>query len=93
MDETDDDRVENILAVSHGVLLVCFMEYLAQHFDLQNFDVENLKTKADNTCRTRFTISKAQPGGAGAKRVISFTHFFDTEHYKYLSSKHSKTPL
>ena len=91
VDVTDDDQVENVLVVSHGTLLVCLIEYLAQNeqlFNLENFDVEKLKNiKAENTCRTRFTIAKAQPKATGnSKRDISFTHFFDTEHYKYLST-------
>ncbi|CAG7837644.1 unnamed protein product [Allacma fusca] len=85
VDEADDNQDENILAISHGILLTVLIENIVFHpdkYDILNFNDEELKTKADNTSRTRFSISKLKTGET--KRLITFTHFFDVEHLKLM---------
>lgn len=87
VDESNANEEENILAISHGILITCFIENLVENpaiYDVVNFNEDQLTHRINNTGRTRFSINKVEPG-SNQKRRITFTHFFDTEHFKYMN--------
>ncbi|CAG7722231.1 unnamed protein product [Allacma fusca] len=85
IDEAEDGQAENILAVSHGIFKMCFMDYLLGNSDLElkNVTVDQFNKVPPNTARTRFSVSKLKAGdNNNVKRCITFTHVYCAEHLK-----------
>jgi len=90
-DETTGD--ENILVVTHGAWLMCFIDMLWEgqknyNFYLEEWDPKWLKASPINTCTTRFTIQRkanndegdGKGPGESYRRKVRFHHAFDTTH-------------
>ncbi|CAG7723176.1 unnamed protein product [Allacma fusca] len=82
VDECEDTRTENILAVSHGAFIVILLDYIRSSPEVQ-LKVETKdpmpRRGMENTARTRFAINQLKPGN-NEKRQFTVTHMFNVEH-------------
>ncbi|CAL8118032.1 unnamed protein product [Orchesella dallaii] len=78
MADRTETATENILVVTHGVWLMCFMDWLVECDEFQLINVDGFKYDSfpGNTAVTKIIIENAPPG----KRKIEFLKLHDTSH-------------
>ncbi|ODN03548.1 Fructose-2,6-bisphosphatase TIGAR [Orchesella cincta] len=75
---------ENVLVVTHGAWLMCFLDYLATNkgaFELENCDETQRTSAPRNTATTRLIIhKKGADGNEEEKRRVEFIQIHDIAH-------------